>query len=59
MILNPKPKVFFDFKAVYDSIARVKLYDIRSSFGIPAKLIRLVRMTRTNVTCQVKMDGKL
>ena len=30
-----------------------------SSFGIPAKLIRLVRMTMTNVTCQVRVDGKL
>ena len=30
-----------------------------SSFGIPAQLIRLVRMTMTNVTCQVKVDGKL
>ena len=30
-----------------------------SSFGIPAKLIRLVRMTMTNVTCQLKVDGKL
>ena len=27
--------------------------------GIPAKLIRLVRMTMTNVTCQVRVDGKL
>ena len=30
-----------------------------SSFGIPAKLIRLVRMIMTNVTCQMKVDGKL
>ena len=28
-----------------------------SSFGIPPKLIRLVRMTTTNVTCQVRVDG--
>ena len=51
--------LFIDFKAAYDSIARVKLYDAMSSFGIPAKLIRLVRMTMTNVTCQVRVDGKL
>ena len=48
-----------DFKAAYDSIARVKLYDAMSSFGIPAKLIWLVRMTMTNVTCQLRVDGKL
>ena len=51
--------LFIDFKAVYDSIARVKLYDAMSSFGIPAKLIRLVKMTMTTVTCQVKVHGKL
>ena len=49
----------FDFKVAYDSIARVKLYDAMSLFGIPVKLIRLVSMTMTNVTCQVKVDGKL
>ena len=27
--------LFIDFKAAYDSIARVKLYDAMSSFGIP------------------------
>ena len=51
--------LFIDFKAAYDGIARVKLYDAMSSFGIPAKLIRLVRMTMTNVTWQVRGDGKL
>ena len=48
-----------DFKAACDSTSRVKLYDAISSFGIPAILIRLVRMTMTNVNCQMKVDGKL
>ena len=51
--------LYIDFKAAYDSIAKVKLYVAMSSFGIPAKLIRLVRMTMTNVTCQVRVDEKL
>ena len=51
--------LFIDFTAAYDSIARIKLYHAVSSFGILAKLIRLVRMTMTNVTCQVRVDGKL
>ena len=51
--------LLIDFKAVYDSIARVKLYDAISSFRIPAKLIRLVRMIKTNVTCLMREDGKL
>ena len=41
--------VFIDFKVVYDSIVRVKLYEGMSSFEIPTKLIKLVRMTMTNV----------
>ena len=56
---NDTYHLFIDFKAAYDSTTRVKLYDDMSSFGIPAKLIRLVRMTMTNVTCQVMVDGKL
>ena len=50
--------LFIDFKAAFDSIARVELYDAMSSFGILAKLISLVRMTMTNVTCKVKVDRK-
>ena len=49
---------FIHFKSANDSIARVKLYDAMSSFGILAKLIRLVRMTMTNVSCRVKVSGK-
>ena len=30
-----------------------------NSFGIPAILMRLVKMTMTNVTYQMKVDGKL
>ena len=37
--------LFIDFKAAYDSIASVKLYDAMRSFGILAKLIRLAGMT--------------
>ena len=41
--------LFTDFKAAYDTIARVKLYDAMSSFGVPARLIKLVRMTITSL----------
>ena len=51
--------LFIDFKAAYDCTAKVKLYDAMSSFGIPAKLIRLVRMIMTNVTSQVRVNGTL
>lgn len=51
--------LFVDFKAAYDSIARVKLYDSMSHFGIPQKLIRLTRLTMANVQSQVRIDGAL
>ena len=40
--------LFIDFKAAYNSIYRDELYRARSSFGIPAKLVRLCRMTMEN-----------
>uniref|UniRef100_A0A1B0CNV0 Reverse transcriptase domain-containing protein n=1 Tax=Lutzomyia longipalpis TaxID=7200 RepID=A0A1B0CNV0_LUTLO len=51
--------LFIDFKAAYDSIARVKLYVAMRELGIPEKLIRLTRMTMTDVRSRVKVDGSL
>ncbi|CAD7087998.1 unnamed protein product [Hermetia illucens] len=51
--------LFIDFKAAYDSIARVKLYTAMREFGIPTKLIRLTRLTLTNVRGQIKAAGSL
>ena len=51
--------LFIDFKAAYDSIARVKLYTAMGEFGIPTKLIRLPRLTLTNVRGQIKAAGSL
>lgn len=46
--------LFIDFKAAYDSIVRVQLYEAVEEFGIPNKLIRLPRMTMTDVRNKVK-----
>lgn len=51
--------IFIDFKAAYDSIAKVELYKAMCEFGIPNKLIRLCRMTMTNIHSQVKLSGSL
>ena len=56
---QPLYHLFIDYKAAYDSIARVELYTAMSEFGIPSKLIRLTRMTMTNVNSQVKVAGSL
>jgi hypothetical protein len=36
-------QIFIDFKKVYDSVRREALYDILIEFGIPRKLVGLIR----------------
>jgi hypothetical protein len=36
-------QLFIDFKKAYDSIRREFLYNIRIEFGIPMKLVRLIK----------------
>ncbi|XP_043063529.1 uncharacterized protein LOC122319800 [Drosophila ficusphila] len=43
-----------DYKAAFDSPRRDRLYAAMSEFGIPAKLIRLCRMTLSNTISSVK-----
>ncbi|XP_054089770.1 LINE-1 retrotransposable element ORF2 protein isoform X1 [Zeugodacus cucurbitae] len=49
--------LFIDFKAAFDSTKRSCLYAAMSEFGIPAKLIRLCKLTLSNTKSSV-MIGK-
>jgi len=40
-------QLFIDFKKVYDSVRREALYKILIEFGIPRKLVRLIKMSLT------------
>ena len=51
--------LFVDYKAAFDSTIRSHLYEIMSEFGIPAKLIRLCRMTLSASTCSVLIGKDL
>jgi hypothetical protein len=37
-------QLFIDFKKAYDSLRREELYSILIEFGVPMKLVRLIKM---------------
>jgi hypothetical protein len=37
-------KIFVDLKKAYDSVRREVLYNILTEFGVPMKLVRLIKM---------------
>ena len=51
--------LFVDFKSAFDSPIRDEVYTAMSEFGIPAKLIRLCRMTLSNSRSSVKVGSNL
>jgi len=51
-------QLYIDYKQAYDTINRAELVEIMKEFGIPMKLVRLVRMTLTNTNGKVKIQGK-
>jgi hypothetical protein len=42
-------QLFIDFKKSYDSVRREVLYNILVKFGIPMKMVRLIKMSDCNV----------
>jgi hypothetical protein len=51
-------QLFIDFKKAYDSIKREVLYNILVEFGIPKKLVRLIKMCLNETYSKVHI-GKL
>ena len=56
---NVVHQLFVDFKKAYDSIKREVLYNILKEFGIPMKLIRLIKMCLTETYGKVQVGKNL
>jgi hypothetical protein len=49
-------QLFIDFKKAYDSVSREVLYNILIEFGIPRKLVRVIKMCLSETYSRVRMD---
>ena len=52
-------QLFIDFKKAYDSVRREVLYNILIEFGIPMKLVRLIKMCLTETYSKVQVGKHL
>jgi len=52
-------QLFTDFKKAYDSTKRESLYDILIKFGIPKKLVRLIKTCLEGTQSKVRIGNYL
>jgi len=52
-------QLFIDFKKAYDSVRREVLYNILIEFGIPMKLVRLIKMFLNETYSRVQVGKHL
>jgi len=52
-------QIVIDFKKAYDSVRREVLYNILIEFGIPKKLVRLIKMCLTETYSRVQVGKNL
>ena len=52
-------QLFIDFKKAYDSVRREALHNILIEFGIPKKLVRLIKMCLTEMYSRVRVGKNL
>jgi len=52
-------QLFIDFKKAYDSVRKAVLYNILIEFGIPMKLVRLIKMCLKEMCSRVQVGKNL
>jgi hypothetical protein len=52
-------QLFIDFKKAYDSVKREVLYNILLEFGVPKKLVRLIKMCSNETSSKVRVSKLL
>jgi hypothetical protein len=52
-------QLFIDFKKAYDSVKREVLYSILLEFGIPKKLVRLIKMCLSEIYSKIRVGKHL
>ena len=52
-------QLFIEFKEAYDSVRKEVLYKILIEFGIPMKLVRLIKMCLNECYCRVRIAKNL
>ena len=52
-------QLFIDFEKAYDSIKRESLYDILIKFGVPKKLVRLIKICLDGTQSKVRIGNYL
>jgi len=52
-------QLFIDFKKAYDSVRMEVLYNILIEFGVPKKLVRLIKMSLTETYSRIRVGKNL
>ena len=50
--------LFLDFKAAFDSVNRTSLWQILEQYGLPSKLLSMIKALYHDTKCTVRIDGK-
>ena len=52
-------QLIIDFKKAYDSVRKEVLYEILTEFGIPRKLVKLIRMSLSETYSRVRVGKNI